>query len=147
MAQNQPQVGVGVMIVKNGLVLLGKRKGSHGAGEYAFPGGHLEHLESFEQCAQRETLEECGITIAHVRFQFVANVQTYAPRHYVHVGLLADWLSGTPAILEPEASGAWEWYDLDNLPQPLFEMSRLAVESCKTARNYFDLHATHPRKP
>jgi 8-oxo-dGTP diphosphatase len=147
MEQNQPQVGVGVMIIKDGLVLLGKRNGSHGAGEYAFPGGHLEHLESFEQCAQRETLEECGITIGNVRFQFVANVQTYAPRHYVHVGLLADWHSGTPEVLEPEASGAWAWYDLDHLPQPLFEMVRLAVESCKTGRNDYDLQATHPTKP
>jgi hypothetical protein len=73
------------------------------------------------------------------RFQFVANVQTYDPRHYVHVGLLADWKSGTPEVLEPQASGAWEWYHLDNFPQPLFEMSRLAVESCKTGRNYYDL--------
>jgi 8-oxo-dGTP diphosphatase len=146
MPHNQPQVGVGVMIFKDGLVLLGQRKGSHGAGEYAFPGGHLEYLESFEQCAQRETLEECGVTICHVRFQFVANVQTYAPRHYVHVGLLADWHSGAPALLEPEASGAWDWYALDNLPHPLFEMSRLAVESCKTGRTYYDLHATPPTR-
>jgi 8-oxo-dGTP diphosphatase len=138
MEHNQPRVGVGVMIVKNGLVLLGQRKGSHGAGEYAFPGGHLEHLESFEQCARRETLEECGIEIENVRFQFVANVQTYAPRHYVHVGLLADWKSGTPETREPEASGAWAWYDLESLPQPLFEMARLAVESRKTGKNYYD---------
>jgi 8-oxo-dGTP diphosphatase len=139
MEQDQPKVGVGVMIVKNGTVLLGQRRGSHGAGEYAFPGGHLEYMESFERCAQRETLEECGVEIENIRFQFVANVQTYAPRHYVHVGLLADWKSGTPEILEPEASGAWAWYDFENLPQPLFEMSRLAVESCKTGRNYYDL--------
>jgi 8-oxo-dGTP diphosphatase len=139
MEQDQPKVGVGVMIVKNGAVLLGQRRGSHGAGEYAFPGGHLEYMESFEHCAQRETLEECGVEIENIRFQFVANVQTYAPRHYVHVGLLADWKSGTPEILEPEASGAWAWYDLEDLPQPLFEMSRLAVESCKTGRNYYDL--------
>jgi 8-oxo-dGTP diphosphatase len=136
--QNQPKVGVGVMIVKNGSVLLGKRKGSHGEGEYAFPGGHLEYLESFEHCARRETLEECGIEIEHIRFQFLANVKTYAPRHYVHVGLLADWKSGTPKVLEPEASGSWEWYDLNNPPQPLFEMSRLAVDSYKTGRNYYD---------
>jgi 8-oxo-dGTP diphosphatase len=138
MEQHQPKVGVGVMIVKHGSVLLGKRKGSHGEGEYAFPGGHLEYMESFERCAQRETLEECGLEIEHIRFQFVANVKTYAPRHYVHVGLLADWKSGTPAVLEPEASGCWEWYDLENLPQPLFEMSRLAVESYKMGRNYYD---------
>jgi 8-oxo-dGTP diphosphatase len=127
------------MIVKNGLVLLGKRKGSHGEGEYAFPGGHLEYMESFEQCARRETLEECGVEIERVRFQFLANVKTYAPHHYVHIGLLADWKSGTPAVLEPEASGPWEWYDLDHLPQPLFEMVRLAVDSHKTGREYYDL--------
>jgi 8-oxo-dGTP diphosphatase len=138
MEPHQPKVGVGVMIVKNGRVLLGKRKGSHGEGEYAFPGGHLEYMESFAHCAQRETQEECGIEIEHIRFQFLANVKTYAPQHYVHVGLLADWKSGTPEVLEPEASGAWEWYDLDNLPQPLFEMCRLAVHSYKTGRKYYD---------
>ena len=138
MAHNEPRVGVGVMIVKNGSVLLGKRKGAHGVGEYAFPGGHLEYMESFERCARRETLEECGIEIDHIRFQFVANVRAYAPQHYVHVGLLADWKSGTPEVLEPEASEAWEWHDLDHLPQPLFEMCRLAVDSYKTGMNYYD---------
>ncbi|MEK6841001.1 MAG: DNA mismatch repair protein MutT, partial [Nanoarchaeota archaeon] len=38
-SNNQVKVGVGVMIFKNGKILLSKRKGSHGAGEYAFPGG------------------------------------------------------------------------------------------------------------
>jgi 8-oxo-dGTP diphosphatase len=139
MEQRQPKVGVGVMIVKNGFVLLGKRRGSHGEGEYAFPGGHLEYMESFEHCARRETLEECGVEIEHTRFQFLANVSTYAPHHYVHIGLLADWKSGTPEVLEPEASGPWEWHDLDHLPHPLFEMCRLAVDSYKTGRNYYDL--------
>ena len=46
--QPQTRVGIGVIILKDGKVLLGKRKGSHGAGEYAFPGGHLEYMESFD---------------------------------------------------------------------------------------------------
>lgn len=138
MQHQQPQVGVGVMIVKNGAVLLAQRKGSHGAGEYAFPGGYLEYMEAFECCARRETLEECGIEIENIRFQFVANVTAYAPKHYVHIGLLADWKRGTPEVLEPEASGPWEWYPLDHLPQPLFEMCRLAVESYQTGQRYFD---------
>ena len=60
---NIVRVGVGVMILKGGKVLLGKRKGSHGQGEYAFPGGHMEYLVGIEETARREVLEECGIEI------------------------------------------------------------------------------------
>lgn len=58
---NWPKVGVGIMVMKNGKVLLGKRKGSHGTGKYAWPGGHMEHMESFEECAKREVREETEI--------------------------------------------------------------------------------------
>src|SRR5712692_1149689 len=92
--QAQLRVGVGVMILKNGKVLLGLRNGSHGAGEWAFPGGHFEYMETFEDCATRETLEECGVEIQNIRFQLLANLRQYRPKHYVHVGLIADWKSG-----------------------------------------------------
>ena len=135
----KPKVGVGVMIWKEGKVLLSKRKGSHGAGEYSFPGGHLEYMESFSDCALREIAEECGIEVTNIRFQYVANVTTYAPKHYTHIGLMADWKSGEPQILEPEKSELWGWYELDNLPQPLFKMCRLAIECYKTGKNYLDV--------
>lgn len=134
----KPKVGIGIMIFKDGKVLLGKRKGSHGKGEYAFPGGHLEYGESFENCAIRETKEEAGIEIDNVRFQFIANVKKYTGNHYVHIGLIADWKSGEPKILEPERSESWGWYPLENLPHPLFEFCKLASESYKTKQNYFD---------
>lgn len=105
--EQKPKVGIGVMILKGGKVLLHKRKRSHGDGEYAFPGGHLECMESFEECAKRETREECGIEIESIRFQFAANVRKYAPRHYVHIGLIADWKNGEPRILEPEKCESW----------------------------------------
>jgi len=84
---NRPKVGVGILVLKDKKVLLGKRKGSHGEGEYAFPGGHLEYMESFEDCAKREVTEECGIEISNIQFQFLANVTKYAPKHYAHIGL------------------------------------------------------------
>jgi 8-oxo-dGTP diphosphatase len=99
------------MILRDGKVLLGTRKGSHGAGELAFPGGHLDYMESFESCARRETLEECASEIENVRFQFVANLQRYAPKHYAHIGLIADWKSGEPKVLEPQKCDGWGWYD------------------------------------
>ncbi len=137
--QSRPKVGVGVMIFKAGRVLLGKRKGSHGEGEYAFPGGHLEYLESFEDCAKRETTEECGISIRSIKFQFLANVKKYAPKHYIHIGMTAQWEAGEPQVLEPEKSASWAWYDLDALPEPLFEFCRLAIGCHASGDNYIDI--------
>src|SRR6185295_3357398 len=121
--ERQPKVGVGVMVLKEGRVLLSKRRGSHGAGEYSFPGGHLEYLESFEQCARREIAEECGIEVHNLRFQLLANTKVYAPKHYVHVGLIADWLAGEPKVLEPDKAESWGWYALEALPQPMFGLA------------------------
>lgn len=137
-SEQKPRVGIGVMIFKVGKVLVGKRIGSHGAGEYCWPGGHLEYMESFADCARREVAEECGIKITNIRFQRLANVTKYAPKHYIDIALSADWLEGEPQLLEPEKFESWGWYSLDNLPQPLFEFCKLTIESLKTGQNYFD---------
>ncbi len=137
-SENRPRVGIGVMVFKDGKVLVQKRKSALGNGEYAWPGGHLEHMESFEACAKRETMEECGIEIENVRFLRLANVTAYPPKHYVDIALIADWKSGEPQVLEPEKSENWAWYELDKLPQPLFEFCKLSVDSLKTGKNYYD---------
>lgn len=138
MQDQRPKVGVGVMILKDGKVLMTRRKGSHGAGEYSFPGGHLEYMETFEECAVRETAEECGLKIKNIRFSYVTNLKKYAPKHYVHIGLVADWESGEPQLLEPEKAEEWKWYDLNNLPEgPMFEFCKLAFDSYKTGTNYY----------
>ncbi len=133
-----PQVGIGVMIFKGLKVLLSKRKGSHGEGEYAFPGGHLEFRESFEDCAIRETREEAGIEITDVKFLFAANIMRYSGKHYVHIGFIAQWKSGEPKVLEPDKSESWDWYPLDKPPQPLFEPCELSYKSYKAGGKFFD---------
>lgn len=139
MDQNQiTKVGIGVFILKDGKVLLGKRRGSHGAGQYAGPGGHLEYMESFEECAKRETLEETGIEITNVRFLCLSNLKQYAPKHYVDVGLLADWKSGEVRVMEPDKVESWDWYDLDNLPGELFAAEPHYLEAVQSGRNFWD---------
>jgi 8-oxo-dGTP diphosphatase len=137
--QPQPRVGIGVMILKDGKVLLGKRKGSHGAGEYAFPGGHLDYMESFEECARRETREETGMEIKNIRFQYLANLQRYAPKHYAHIGLIADWASGEPMVKEPNKCEGWDWYDPDHMPNNCFGTMPLSIDSLKTGKTYYDV--------
>lgn len=138
MEESQPRVGIGIMVWKDGKVLLGKRKNSHGKGEYAWPGGHLEYMESFEDCAKREVKEETGMTVNNVKFLRLLNMKDYAPKHYVHISLIADWQSGDPQSLEPEKCEGWNWYALENLPTPLFVTATGDVEAYKTGQNYFD---------
>src|SRR3989339_1022927 len=115
------KVGLGVIIMKDNRGLLGRRKGSHGEGEYAWPGGHLEYMESIEECARREVREETGLEVQNVRFLRLYNLKKYAPKHYIDIGVIADWKSGEAKIMEPDRIEGWAWYDLDNLPQPLFD--------------------------
>lgn len=135
----RPKVGIGVLVFKNDKVLLGKRKDvGHGKGEYAGPGGHLEFGESFETCAKRECREEAGIEITNIKFLRLYNLKKYAGKHYVDIGLVAEWKSGVPQVLEPERCESWDWYDLDNLPQPLFATVESYFEALKDGQNFFD---------
>ncbi|HNA62172.1 MAG TPA: NUDIX domain-containing protein [Rhabdochlamydiaceae bacterium] len=64
---NVPRIGVGCVVERDGMVLLGQRKGAHAEGFWAFPGGHLEFGETVEACARRELVEETGLTPCSLR--------------------------------------------------------------------------------
>lgn len=118
---DRPKVGLGVCIIKDGKILLGQRKGAHGAGSWAFPGGHLEYGESYEDCAQREVWEEAGITIKNIRFITATN--DFFPqeqKHYITIYVRAELQAGDVVNKEPDKLVQWGWFSWDNLPQPLF---------------------------
>lgn len=135
-----PRVGIGVFLIKDGKrILLGRRKGAHGAGEYALPGGHLELDETFEECALRELAEEAGPDIKTKRVDFLCltNMRRYTPKHYADIGILVEWQSGEPRVMEPDKKESWQWYDLDNLPKPLFGCTDNYIEAYRTGKAYF----------
>ncbi len=135
--ENSAKVGVGVFIVKDGKVLLGKRKNAHGENEYGGPGGHLEYGETAEETALREIGEECGIKVKNLNMLCVSDLLTYYPKHYIDIGFSAEWESGEPQVLEPHKLESWNWYDIDNLPENLFECVSEYRESYKTGKKYF----------
>jgi len=117
----RPIVGVGVLIFRNGNVLLGLRRGSHGAGTWSPPGGHLEYGEEPAECVRREALEETGLDIGVPTFLGITNdIFEAEQRHYVTLFYRADESSGEPETREPEKCEAWQWWPWDALPDNLF---------------------------
>lgn len=127
MNEARPLVGLGVIVEKDGKVLIGKRLASHGSGTYMIPGGHLEFGETFEECAQREVLEETGIEIKNLTLICVRNDIEYE-KHYVAIGMYAQWKSGLPRD-EEGVTKEWTWMDPHHLPEPMFPPSKRNIES------------------
>lgn len=129
----RPAVGVGVMITRNGEVLLGRRRGAHGAGAFGWPGGGLAFGESLENAVHREAHEEAGLTVREFKLVCVSNVVEYG-RHYVDFEFMVTAFDGTPEVREPEFIESWNWYPQGSPPEPLFQPCRLALESLRSGK-------------
>lgn len=139
-AAKNPRVGVAVFVVDDrNYILIGKRKGSNGAGTLALPGGHLEWQETFEGCAEREVLEETGIDLRQASasspssssptsYLTLMNVRhlkdphdTDEGKHYVTIFMKsritrAAGQEEIPAhVLEPTKCDGWTWVPLNYL--------------------------------
>ena len=138
MEQERPKVGVGVIILKDGKILLGERIASHGAGSYAIPGGHMEFGESFEDTARREAQEETGLTDIEVRDLVCVKSDRVYDKHFIPIGMVADWKSGEPRVMEPEKAANWAWYAPEELPENLFLPSKAVIENWLAGKIYTD---------
>jgi len=138
-AKMKPGVGFGVMVFKGGKVLLGKRhedpeKASsllHGEGTWTMPGGKLHFQEGLKEAAAREALEETSLTVKNLEVISLSNDIVH-DNHFVTVGFFCDDFEGEAKVMEPDEITKWEWFDLNDLPSPLFP------PSAKIIRNYLD---------
>ena len=139
MAAIAPQVRVGIgCFVRNTLlnrqqVLVGVRKGSHGAGRLALPGGHLELGESWEGCIARELREEANLDIENIKFLKATNdicIDGNPSKHYITIFMQADISSDSPPLSnnEPHKCEAWQWMNVQELQQMSEEDPRSMFE-------------------
>ena len=127
-----PKVGIGIIITKDDQVLLMKRKGPHGHGTWSTPGGHLDFGETPEGCAAREAKEEVGLDVVDIRFRAVTNDLFEATgRHYITIWMEGKSI-GEPFIAAEEEVAVIGWFAWDSLPQPLF----LTLENLLKANSY-----------
>lgn len=119
MEKTYPKIGVNVFVLKDGKLLLGKRIGKTGYGTWCLPGGHFEIGESLAGAAARELEEETSIKSDDLQFLHLVN-EPRQNTHYVHIDFLAKNWGGEPKVTEPEKFAEWNWFDLNNLLDPIF---------------------------
>ena len=125
----RPGVGIGVMVLKDNKVLLGKRHGDpkkadselHGEGSWTMPGGKLHFKEELEECAKRELFEETGIEADKEKLKIISVTNDIVfDAHFVTIGFMCKEFKGEPKVMEPDEITQWKWFDLNNLPSPIF---------------------------
>jgi 8-oxo-dGTP diphosphatase len=94
-----PQVAVGAIVVRDGRVLLVRRGHPPSEGLWAIPGGSVELGETLQEAAEREIMEETGLTIqagepVHTFDVILRDAAGRVQFHYVIVDLLADYVRG-----------------------------------------------------
>ncbi|NCO80349.1 NUDIX domain-containing protein [bacterium] len=134
--EQKPGVGFGVMILKDGKVLLGHRhedpeKASsllHGEGTWTMPGGKLHFQEKLKEGAIREVFEETGIKVKDLEVISISN-DIVQDAHFVTIGFLCKDFEGEAKVMEPDEITEWKWFDLNNLPSPLYFPSERIIKN------------------
>jgi len=126
-AKSEVRVGVSVIMINNKQeVLVGKRRGSHGAGMLSVPGGHLEFGETYIACCDRELMEEIGVDFgAYTPIGFSEDffVKDGVDKHYTTLYFVVDEVDSDNLKiqnLEPEKCEGWEWVPFAKLPDNMF---------------------------
>ena len=99
---DRPLVGVGLIVMREGEVLLIRRGREPGRGRWALPGGAQRVGETVEAAGRRELREETGLEVGSLHLVgYVDAVHEDADGrmrfHYTILDLAAAWQGGTPA--------------------------------------------------
>ena len=131
-----PRVGVGVLLVDpNDRVLLTLRARPPEAGCWSIVGGKVDFLETLEQCAIREALEEVGVEINVVRLLCVTDhCLPRESQHWVAPAYLGRILAGCAHNCEPDKTLEVRWFALSDLPPNLTITARNAIHAYARAR-------------
>jgi ADP-ribose pyrophosphatase YjhB (NUDIX family) len=133
----RPGVGCGAAIVRDGKLLLVKRKRPPEAGCWNLPGGKVDFGERVEDATVREIAEEVGVKIALLRPLGVVQMIGLDDQHWLAPIYLAEIVAGEPENREPGKHDAIVWAPLDAPPSPLAVAAREAIAALARGREQF----------
>jgi len=136
---NMPLVGVGAIIIRDGKILLEKRKHDPGKGKWSIPGGLVELGEGIEQAVIREVKEETNLDVEEPRhIDVVDNLQVddegRIKYHYVIVDYFVKLKGGMLKAGSDADELGWvslddvEKYDLTKTFRSFFQSKRQELE-------------------
>jgi len=147
MEKKRVGAGCGVMLVKDGTVLLGHRHADpekagselHGEGTWTVPGGKFDFGDSLTGGPCREVMEEAGIEVDPSSLEIVSIMSDVVPdAHFITIGFLATRWKGEPRVMEPDEITEWRWFPLTDLPSPMFPPTARVIRNYLAKRLFVD---------
>lgn len=112
MTQSAPVLGAIAVVLKEDQVILVQRGKAPSKGMWGFPGGHVELGETAMQAAERELLEETGVSAQALCYLTNIDVVTRdaagdVQRHYLLAAVLCDYVGGDPNARDDADDARW----------------------------------------
>jgi ADP-ribose pyrophosphatase YjhB (NUDIX family) len=120
-------IGCGAAILRDGRLLLVKRRRAPEAGCWSLVGGKVDFLERTEDAVVRETLEEVGVEVTLGPLLCLVQTIGIDGQHWVSPVYRASIKAGEPVNREPDKIAAIGWFAFDDLPAPLALAARDAI--------------------
>jgi len=120
MNYKSPKLTVDGIVLKNGKILLIKRKNQPFEGKWALPGGFVEYGEKTENATVREVFEETGLKTKINHLVGVYSDPNRDPRgHTVSIVYILDICNGE--LKSGDDACDAKFFDLKNLPDLSFD--------------------------
>lgn len=104
-------------------------------GTWTLPAGKIKYGETIFEAAIRKVKQEVNLDISDIDIVSIADdINEYA--HFVTLGLIARNYSGVINLGNTQEHVAYDWFDLNNLPQNLCEPSKKIINNYTNKRIY-----------
>ncbi|MFC7589444.1 NUDIX domain-containing protein [Nonomuraea antimicrobica] len=123
-------VGVGAVIFGRGNRVFLARRGPRARNEpdtWEFPGGEVELGEPLEDAIRREFREEYGMEIELTDALGAFDHFLPGAEHWVSITYCGRHVRGEPVIREPEKCAEIGWFEPQDLPERLSEITKKNV--------------------